>query len=204
MLPKRIVAIGASTCEGGVDPEGAGFVGRLTHWLTAMDQHNHVYNLGISGETTAQILKRLPVEIMPRKPDLILISGGSNDVIRTGGSDKPTLNSPEVFKKNIVAMLDQASKLTGKVLVVGVNPIDDSKTQPTPWRPENYFLLKDVQQYAQITKEVCQEKGVDYIDVIAEWGNDHANLLHTDGLHPNSRGHEKTFQLIKTYLLGLN
>src|SRR3989344_1664180 len=63
MIPKRIAAIGASYCEGKVDPEGGGFVGRLRSWHESFIQDNHVFNLGISGDTTSDMLKRLEKEM---------------------------------------------------------------------------------------------------------------------------------------------
>lgn len=198
MIPKRIVAIGASVCEGGVDPEGGGFVGRLRKWREGEDQHNHVYNLGISGETSKQILKRLLVESRPRRPDLVIFQSGLNDSKRVGSRSAEADVPIDQFKKNIEKIIVQARSIAD-LFFISVYPIDGSKTTPVSWE-NSYYLFDDVKVYMQITRKICKEKMVPYVDIFNKWlKEDYKKYLH-DGLHANSRGHKVIFKEIKRKL----
>lgn len=202
MIPKKIVAIGASSCEGKVDIEGGGFVGRLRRWHESMSEHNSVYNLGISGDTTEKVLKRISLEIPPRKPDLIIIQCGLNDFIHVGSKDAPYRFTLEQTRTNIMSMISESRKMAD-VLLVSVFPIDESKTCPCSWR-DIYYLERDAQQSAELTKKISVEMAVPYIDAYDAFiKDDYKHYLFTDGLHPNSIGHEKIFQLIRSRLIEL-
>jgi lysophospholipase L1-like esterase len=193
---KRIVAVGASSCEGKVDVEGSGFVGRLRRWMESLEQHYHVYNLGISGDTTKGMLKRLTPEVKPRKPDLIMFQLGLNDARRLGSESSPVEVPLMKFEENVRKLIRQAERLA-EVMFVSIYPIDEERTSPVSWRPV-YYLFKDAVAYSQASKEVCIDMRVPYIDVFNQWmKEDYTKYLHSDGLHANSMGHEKIFEMVK-------
>lgn len=200
MLPKKIVCIGASSCEGKVDVEGQGFVGRLRKWREAENQHNSVYNLGISGDTTHEVIARLKTEVPPRKPNLIIVQCGINDFIHEGGRVNPTRFTVAQVETNIGTIIQDAIK-TSDVLYVSVYPIDETKTTPCSWR-DIYYLADDARRCADISKKVTIEMNIPYVDVYNAFiKEDFKKLLHTDGLHVNSLGHQRIFEMIKIKLL---
>jgi lysophospholipase L1-like esterase len=197
---KRIVAFGASTCEGKVDVEYGGFVSRLRTWMESIRPYNAVYNLGISGNITEQLLARIEQEAIPRKPDLIILQCGLNDFMRKGQIDAPTQSSLDQLTSNIKAIITKA-KTISDVLLVSVFPIDESKT--TPFHNKDwYYTLADAQIHANLTKAISIEKEIPYIDIFSEFSKvDYKkHLLFTDGLHANAKGHELIFNQIKDYL----
>lgn len=202
MLPKRIVSIGASSCEGKVDPKGGGFVGRLRRWLESIDQHYHVYNLGVSGDTTSGMLKRFLQEAKPRKPELVIIMLGINDCRRDGSKNSPCDTPTSQFRENVSKLITQARSLTDKVLFISVYPIDESKTAPVSWR-KVFYLEKDAGNYAGNMKQICKELKIDYLDIFNVWlkENYKNKYLADDGLHANSRGHEYIFEKVKDCLV---
>ena len=200
MIPKKIVAIGASSCEGKVDIAGGGFVGRLREWHETASEHNSVYNLGISGDTTEKILKRFPVEVPPRSPDLIIVQCGLNDFIHLNSKNAPLQFTLDQIHKNFSLILKEAKKIAD-VLCVSVFPIDETKTCPCSWR-DICYLEKDAMQCSEISKQFALEMDIPYIDVYGVFLQDgHKKYLHTDGLHSNSLGHEKIFEMIKSKIL---
>lgn len=201
-IPSRIVAIGASSVVGKVDPEKGGFIERLRAWHEQSDQHHYVFNLGISGDSTKGLQRRLVSESTIRKPDLIIIQFGLNDTIREGSVNAPLQTAPEQFEMKIKEILDDAKRLSD-VIVVSVYPIDDTKTQPVSWR-NIYYRLDDAEMFAEITKRVCAENGVPYLDVFSQWRKiNYLPLLHSDGLHAGPDGHELIFQRVKSFLSAL-
>ncbi|HSW88796.1 MAG TPA: GDSL-type esterase/lipase family protein [Candidatus Saccharimonadales bacterium] len=204
MLPKKIVAIGSSTLFGRVDPQGGGYIGRLRSWHEENDPHNAVFNLGISGETTADMLKRLVSEAIIRNPNLIILTSGSNDTRRIGSKNSPVNTSLEQFRKNINEMIRQAKQIA-PIVFVSIYPINESNTAPLRyWHDTYYYLLQDAIEYAQAVKEICNDNNIPYLDIFNKWlKEDYFEYLFEDGLHANAKGHEIIFNSLKLFLQSL-
>ena len=200
MLPKRIILIGASVVFGRVDPEHGGFAGRLKKWHEKKFTPNAVFNLGISSETSTMLLKRLRPEANVRKPDLIIISVGLNDV-KTEKSPKNSLQTPlDKFSQNIKKIIRQSKKICD-VIFISITPIDEKKTTPLTYQKNSYLFLEDVKKYADITKNICIKERIPHLDVMSKWLSiNYKNLLFKDGIHPNSLGHEDIFHKLKKFL----
>ena len=199
MLPKRIVAIGTSSLFGRVDPQGGGYIGRLKSWHEQQAAHNAVFNLGISGETTTQMLARFEQELTPRKPDLILVNTGSNDTRHRGTiaapRDIPLITSLE----NLQSMIVIGRKLA-PIVFISIYPILDAETQPL-MDTDYFYLQKDIAELAQATKRVCNENHLPYLNIFDEWNErEYPPYIHADGLHANEVGHQKIFEMLKEFL----
>lgn len=199
MIPKRIVAIGTSSFFGLGDPLHGGYIGRLKVWHETKDKDNTVFNLGISGdavgETTTQLLQRLEPEAKVREPNLILLTSGINDIRRHGSRENPSVTPKEDFRNNIITMIHKAKSLAD-VAVISAIPILEKHDSA-----DNYLLPKDLEEYTQIAKEVCQQENVPYLDVYNEFAKeDYKGLLTPDGVHPNEKGHEKIFEKLEEFL----
>ncbi len=202
MIPQRIVAIGASSCEGQYDPQHGGYVGLLYQWHEGENQRHHVYNLGISADTSSGIAQRLLSECQLRRPHLIICQVGANDTLHEGSADNPATTPQDVFEQNIRSIIESGKSLAD-VIFISIYPIDETKTLPVFWG-EFYYRLEDVKKYADKTKQVCEELGIPYIDIFNEWmSTDYKKYLHTDGLHANAEGHKYIFEKVKSALVEL-
>lgn len=202
MLPQRIVAIGASTVFGRVDPEGGGFIGRLKTWHESNHRKNCIFNLGISSETSTDFLKRLLPECTPRKPDLILLSAASNDARHVESKDAPCETPILKYEENISELIRQGKTLAPVIVLTG-HPINEAHTTPLPYK-NNYYFLKDLKRYMESAKRTCTEKQIPCLDVFSEWLKiDYFPFLYDDGLHPNAEGHQKIFELLRDFLVKL-
>ena len=79
-----ILAIGDSLVAGYGLPKSDSFPAQLERRLRASNPSAHVVNAGVSGDTTADVLRRLPA-VMSRlqaRPDLAIVQVGPNDVLR--------------------------------------------------------------------------------------------------------------------------
>lgn len=79
-----IVAFGDSLYAGyGLDQK-EGFAPELEAALTAAGKDVRVHNAGVSGDTTAAGLRRMDfvLDSLPRKPDLVILGLGGNDLLR--------------------------------------------------------------------------------------------------------------------------
>ncbi|MBB6125050.1 arylesterase [Sphingobium subterraneum] len=95
-----VVAFGDSLYAGYGVAQNESFPHELEKALKAKGENVEVRNAGVSGETTQAGLQRLEFTLdgLPRKPDLVLLGLGGNDMLR--GLD------PAQSEKNLRAMLD--------------------------------------------------------------------------------------------------
>ena len=201
MIPQRIVAFGGSNLFGLIDPKGGGFIGRLKTYHEGQDVHNMVFNLGISGETTTDILKRLLPEAAIRKPDLIIIAIGLNDTKRIGGKTGEITTPKEQFEDNIKMLIKQAQSLSRVILLSHFPPVEEKTAPLTYWNKSYYYLKNDAIKYMQIVKEICDKEKIPYLDIFNKWiKKDYSHLLFIDGIHANEKGHSVIFEDLKAFL----
>lgn len=200
MDPKRyrnILVFGDSVAYGAGDLAG-GWADRLKAHYFGKD---FVYNLGISDDTTNEILKRFEFESKQRidsHSNILLFAVGKNDAILWDNQD-PNV-SLEQFKMNIIALIGCALKIADRVLFVGLAPIDETKTGPTAWDKRAFYLNEVMDSYNKELRTVAQSAGVEFIDIAANWKNIDYKRLLADGLHPNAEGHQRIFELVKNQL----
>ena len=206
--PLRVIALGDSLIYGYGDYVGGGWVERLRRQWMSPDGAGHVlYNLGVRGDRTFQVARRLKEEfsrrgeLRNRVPDLILLSVGVNDSARVGKPDGKLLTDFEEFKQQINDLLDVAQDLC-PVLFVGMTPVSESKM---PFLDCLYYNHLDQYRYKEATLQACQQKNIPYLDIFDLWlsrGEDWIDTqLGEDGLHPNVSGYQTLFSDITAWSL---
>ena len=192
---KSICIFGASTIWGAYDGEKGGWGTRLQLYYNEElpeEEWAPVYVLGISSETTRGLLTRFNNEARVRDPQILIFSLSKNDAAWL-----PAKNSHEVpmeeFAQNVKAILKNAKSFTDKILILGDFPVDETRTTPAFWAPTYHYRNADIILYNEKMKEVATSEGVKVIEL-----KDTITLEDLDdGLHPNARGHEKIFQLVR-------
>jgi lysophospholipase L1-like esterase len=91
-----------------------------------------VYNCGVSGDTTNELLNRFKIESEAREPNIIIIAIGINDSYYHGTKDRPSVTI-EKFQNNLQELVNQAKKFCPNVIFLGLTPVDENKTKPIPW-----------------------------------------------------------------------
>ncbi len=94
-LKGNICILGDSIVYGAWDEEKHGYVNRLREDLKENNQVENIYGLGIPGETTAGLLKRIDTELKSRKPNTIIIGIGINDTIYIKNKQQEAINIKE-------------------------------------------------------------------------------------------------------------
>ncbi|MFH1290357.1 MAG: GDSL-type esterase/lipase family protein [Nanoarchaeota archaeon] len=206
----RILVFGDSIEYGAWDIEG-GWVQRLRNFLdkrifdSNFEDYFVLYNLGVSGDTAADIIKRFESETKARiKPDegdiVIIISVGGNDSVFVHET-KTTDFTPEEFKNNLEKIINLARKYSDKIVLKGEIPVDESKADPIPWSPGYSYKEKHTKEFNDIIKSVAKENNVYFIDVYEKFEKADYKKLLADGCHPTAEGHELIFNIVKDYLV---
>lgn len=159
----KVLALGDSlTAPHGVKPgeDWPTLLGQKTGWV--------VINAGISGNTSAQALERLPALLDEHQPQLVLVSLGGNDMLRK-------LSQAQTVA-NLGRMLDLARASGAKTVLLA-----------TP-KPSIAGAVFNSLSPADFYAEVAKDKKVPLIaDALPEVLSDTA--LKGDQLHPNAAGH---------------
>lgn len=188
-----ILIFGDSIAWGAYDPEQGGWATRLRNYFEAQDNDVDVYNLGVSGDTTADLLERIEVEAKSREPNLIIFAIGINDA-QFIHSKNGLRTSLDEFKQNLTKLLSIARKFTDKIVFVGLTRVDESRTTPCPWKPDKSYFNENIERLDGVIKKFCEDNKLKFITM--ENVVENSDLV--DGLHPNTQGHIKIFNRVKS------
>jgi len=210
----QILVFGDSIAYGAWDKEG-GWVERLRKFLaekTIADSNSYylVYNLSISGDRIEWLLERFESEAQQRL-EIIREEGEDEEVIfifaigindtKIAHINGESLVSAEQFQDNIQKLVNMAKKHSPNIVFIGLTSVDESKLE-TFTAPLGYsYKNKQIQIFNNIIKTVCTVSKVHFIDVFNEFNKKGYEKLLEDGLHPNSNGHQKIFELVKEFLV---
>jgi acyl-CoA thioesterase-1 len=144
-----------------------GWVALLQTRLKEQDYGYQVVNASVSGETTAGGLARLPRALMLHQPKIVILELGGNDGLRA----LPIAQ----MRANLGRMIELASAAGAKVLLLGIR-------MPPNYGPEY------TEQFRSSYSDVAREKNLPLVPFLLNDVAQSANLMQTDGIHPNELG----------------
>lgn len=212
----KLFFIGDSITTGAWDASG-GWANRLigdvmAKTIKANDSNGSFYcmpyNLGVSGDSAVEILRRMTAEITPRcdnenpnEKKQIVFATGVNDSWYWF-KPKRSKVTDEAFAANIQKLIDEAHAFTTNISFIGILPVVDELLNPLPWAPEISYANVHVERFENIIRDVCAQNNLPFLPLYQQWHAmpDYADYLQ-DGVHPNSRGHDLLYSQIKAFLL---
>ncbi|MFS4473373.1 SGNH/GDSL hydrolase family protein [Chryseobacterium sp. T20] len=162
-----------------------------------------LFNLGIGGETTEGLLKRLPHELSARNSadgNIVFLSYGANDLAVKDGVQ---IVDSEKFRSNIKEAIIHARRFSDIIYIVSILPFSQ-KIDGVVVSSGKMRINEDVVVYNQILKDIAAEDSLTYIDFYSAFLDDKEILLSADGVHPNEKGYgmmaEIAIPIIEKYL----
>lgn len=135
----RILIFGDSITQGFWD-ERTGWVGYLAEYYNSQllsgndNDPPSVFNLGISADTSREVVKRFETEIKARikdkKDSVIAFSIGVNNAVIEGNSSWST---PDDYGKDLAELLKIARNYSNKIMFIGISGCDETKNLPVAW-----------------------------------------------------------------------
>lgn len=157
------------------------------------DQFINVFNLGIGGNTSDDILKRFKTESEARMPTDVIFAFGVNDSGYFRTLDKPIVPEDR-FVKNIENLISEAKTYSKNITFIGLTLGDDSLLKPFPESSQGKSYDMDrVKDYDNKLNEIASKNQCKFVSIMDTLNPD--DFL--DGLHPNEQGHRKMFEVIK-------
>ena len=202
----RVLVFGDSITYGAWDTE-SGWVERIkkdAHRQTVESEGKNklqIINLGIGGDSSTKILKRMPDEIEARYsaswPFVFVITFGTNDERSIDGIIETPI---EQFEENVRKIISHAKNHSDKIVFVGIPPIGE---QVVEFKGQEYSDER-VKEYEKKLKEIVEQSGVTFIPIRPVFEEAGMEDLYTyDNIHPNNKGHELIAKAVKPILDGL-
>jgi lysophospholipase L1-like esterase len=181
MRYERYVAIGDSSTEGLIDPDGRGgfrgWANRLAEHLARAQGRVLYANLGIRGKRTRQIRhEQLPAALAMR-PDLVTLFSGTNDVL-TRRFD------PDALGRDVEAMHRE-------LIGAGATLLTFTLPDLTPLMPIGRLIAPRIRALNEVLRAVARTTGATLVDFAAHPVASDARLWNEDRLHANALGHER-------------
>lgn len=148
-------------------------------------------NLGVGGETTAQMLARFDA-VIAASPGIVVINGGTDDLIINGA----------VTIDSIKAMAAAAKSAGIRVIICSLLP----SNMPPDWQatfatefPSSKLNESNVVEFNEQLLELAQQNGylyADYYDVMLTPESTQDLALFADAVHPNEAGYTKMWAVV--------
>ncbi|MCI3935686.1 GDSL-type esterase/lipase family protein [Chryseobacterium aahli] len=162
-----------------------------------------LFNLGIGGETSEGLVKRIQHEMSVRNAEdgnVVFLGYGANDLVVKDGNQ---IVNPRQFKANIEKAIQHAKVFSKEIYLVSILPVSD-KINGEISVSGKVRTNEDVLVYNQILKDIVAENSLNYIDFHSAFLEDKEILLSKDGVHPNEKGYgmmaEIAIPIIEKYL----
>jgi lysophospholipase L1-like esterase len=183
----RIVFLGDSITAGGVREKG--YVTLVSQAIAGhhADLGIEVIGAGISGNKVPDCQKRLQRDVLDKKPTVVLIYIGINDVwhwIRNAGTPK------EDFETGLADLIQRSREAGARVILCTPSVIGE-KTDGS--NPSDQML----DEYSALSRKVAEQTGIQLLDLRARFlaylkahnqANQEKGVLTTDGVHLNDAG----------------
>lgn len=167
---KTIFVLGDSIAAGhGVDPDEA-FPGLLQQRINQQKLPYEVVNAGVSGDTTAGGVRRMPW-LLRRPMDVLVLELGGNDGLRG--------ITPKETKANLEKIIDLAREKNPEVQIIVAG------MQMPQNMGEDY-----TREFREVFPAVAREKRAKLIPFLLEGVGGKAEFNLPDRIHPNPEGHK--------------
>ena len=142
-----------------------GWVALLQGRLQASGRDDRVVNAGLSADTTAGGLARLPALLARHRPSVLILELGANDGLRGF--------RPAVMRENLAQCIRLGREAGSRVLLIGIQ------------LPPNYGAAFN-QVFQAVFQDLAHAEGVPLVpSLLAGVAEDRA-LMQADDLHPNA------------------
>ena len=188
MQKKKIIFFGDSITQAGVAPNG--YITLLQQMLVkdGKDKAFDLIGAGIGGNKVYDLYLRLEEDVLSKKPDLVFIYVGINDVWHKRSFGTGT--DPDKFERFYNKIIDKIQATGAKVVICTPTVVGEKKGYVNE-------LDGDLNKYSEIVRQIAKNKKVELIDLhkaIIDYINTHnpenksSGILTTDGVHMNDEG----------------
>ena len=192
--PLTIVALGDSTTAGTpgfrspleAPPDGSGNPqSQFAYWIMKQHPEWKVLNRGVPGERSDQILKRFERDVLPHRPDVLIVLAGVNDLYQEYPVNQ--------VKKNLTAIYKRAQEKNIRVIACTILPYNSASEQV-------YRDLLKINKWIRTYSRQHKLWFCDTFEVVEDPKRPGTLEGSPDGLHPGVEGYRKMGDVITKIL----
>ncbi len=181
---KKIIVFGSSVALGVGATNLQGWAYKLSQAISA---YGYTYqNLSIGGNTTKNLIDRFYTDVVPNKPDVLMIAVSlGNEGLSTASPLSSKLAIRDLYIKNMKTLIQMARQQGYKVVVTGCY-------SRTDYSADDYIIVKQTNKY-------LADLDVPYIDFLGAVDDGTGKwraAVRSDDAHPNDNGHEAMYRAI--------
>jgi acyl-CoA thioesterase I len=182
----RYLALGDSFTIGtGTSPEKAFPAVLAARWRTA-GQNVELLNPAVNGYTTDDLILRELPHVPVFKPTFVTLLIGANDIVRGGSDDKRYRGQLRRIYQHL-----RDDGVPGSAVVALPQPEWSRSPAASPYGTTEALLTR-IAHFNAIVEEEAENAGARFIDLYPLMHRQAAaEMLATDGLHPNAEAHEE-------------
>ncbi|WP_413161649.1 SGNH/GDSL hydrolase family protein [Capilliphycus salinus ALCB114379] len=191
---QKIILLGDSITQAGGNY--GGYVWLMQRYLNTLFPQSKIelIQAGISGQTSVDLQQRFQQDVLDKKPDLVTINVGVNDIIqsfKTAPNESENTANIDRYRQNLTAMVKAAKARNIDVLLLSPTIISEDLNSRENIRLREYIAV----MRAVATQNQCRflDLNLPFRDVILtyqRYGGQSQNILTRDGVHPNLAGHQ--------------
>ncbi len=201
--PKRVIFFGDSITQAGVQPNG--YITKIGELLEKNNQKAdyELIGAGIGGNKVYDLYLRLESDVLDKKPDIVVIYVGVNDVWHKATSGTGT--DQDKFEKFYQAIINKI-KANGAKIILCTPAVIGEKTDFSNAQDG------DLNQYSNIIRKIAQKNGVPLCDLRKAFfaynlannpSNKESGILTTDRVHLNDIGNQTVAELMLSLIIKL-
>ncbi len=186
---ERILFLGDSITQAGAQPNGYVSLVRQGIESNFPGKNIKVIGAGISGNRVPDLQKRLKRDVLDKKPTLVVIYIGINDVWH---SQSGRGTSKEDYKAGLLEIIEQIQNEGARVVICTPSVIGEKHDGKNE-------LDEMLEEFSQISRDVAAEKECQLLDLRKQFinylalnnkENKASKVLTTDGVHLNAAGNQ--------------
>jgi lysophospholipase L1-like esterase len=179
--------------------------------LTGCSASYEVQNIGVAGNNSVDLLRRVDTAVVARQPDLVLLLLGTNDMMNS-----KKLIPLDSFMQNYRELVQRIQTTGAKLVLLSIPPVDTGYIFQR--HPRNAFEVDPNEKIRLANKSIQQltmsNPGLYFFDLyelFAKGGSpnrtresllvNEQNLGKPDGVHPTRDGYAKMAESLYAYLI---
>ena len=192
--PKKIIFFGDSITQAGVNP--GGYITMLKEMYAKAGNTSELIGAGIGGNKVYDLFLRMEDDVLSKKPDLVVIYVGVNDVWHKASYGTGT--DADKFTKFYTALIKKMQSQGIKLILTTPAAIGE-KTDHSNQQDG------DLNQYSKIIRDLAKEYKCGLVDLRKEFlaynlannpENKEKGILTTDRVHLNEAGNKLVAELM--------
>jgi lysophospholipase L1-like esterase len=186
---ERIIFLGDSITQGGAGPQGYVTLVKQTLGKLKIDPGIEVIGAGISGNKVPDLQKRLERDVLSKKPSIVVIYIGINDVWH---SESGRGTSKDDYEKGLKEIIGRIREAGGKVILCTASVVGEKHDGSNK-------LDGMLDEYCEISRKVAAETRVQLLDLRKAFlahskehnqENKESGVLTSDKVHLNAVGNQ--------------